>query len=297
MVCRAAANTRLDDWRDTTRDRDLPVKFYLPAELDRPAPVIVFSPGVGGSREGYAYLGQAWAAHGYVVLVLEHVGSNESLFRPGSTMTMKQALSESEFVARAKDVRFAVDRLAQINADANDVLHGKLDLARLAIAGHSYGAQTVQAIVGEKIPAELSANLADPRFACGILMSPAPPWLANEPHHPFSRINLPLLHLTGTKDDSTLNNICAADRRKPFDQIEAGQQILVTFKDAKHMAFSGRHETVPETEKLNAELRPMIEEISTRFLDAKLRKQPEAEAWLKTHLTDAVGPLGTVEMK
>ena len=64
--------------KDTVRNRDIPLRVYLPIEKT-PAPVILFSHGLGGSREGNPYLGQHWSARGYVVVFLQHAGSDEAL--------------------------------------------------------------------------------------------------------------------------------------------------------------------------------------------------------------------------
>ena len=37
------------DWRDASRDRDVPVKFYYPQFGSGPFPVIIFSPGLLGT--------------------------------------------------------------------------------------------------------------------------------------------------------------------------------------------------------------------------------------------------------
>ena len=50
------------EWRDTARDREVPVKIYYPADCNTPCPVIIFSHGLGGSRDGYEYLGRHWAS-------------------------------------------------------------------------------------------------------------------------------------------------------------------------------------------------------------------------------------------
>ena len=41
------------EWQDKSRDRVVPVKLYFPKTGSGPFPVIVFSHGLGGSREGY----------------------------------------------------------------------------------------------------------------------------------------------------------------------------------------------------------------------------------------------------
>jgi predicted dienelactone hydrolase len=51
-----------------------------PATGPGPFPVIVFSHGLGGSREGYKYLGRHWASYGYVAVHVEHLGSDTAAF-------------------------------------------------------------------------------------------------------------------------------------------------------------------------------------------------------------------------
>jgi predicted dienelactone hydrolase len=51
--------------RDDTRDRDVPIRVYVPPG-DDPAPVVLFSHGLGGSRDTSPYLGEHWARRGYV---------------------------------------------------------------------------------------------------------------------------------------------------------------------------------------------------------------------------------------
>ena len=59
---------------DARRDRRVPVRLYLPASTAA-APVVLFSHGLGGSREGNAFMGRHWAARGYVAVFLQHPGA------------------------------------------------------------------------------------------------------------------------------------------------------------------------------------------------------------------------------
>ncbi|HYN04894.1 MAG TPA: dienelactone hydrolase, partial [Vicinamibacteria bacterium] len=52
---------------DEGRERQIPLRVFLPLERS-PAPVVLFSHGLGGSREGSAYLGTHWALRGYVAV-------------------------------------------------------------------------------------------------------------------------------------------------------------------------------------------------------------------------------------
>ena len=48
---------------DSARQRDVPVRIYLP-EGKGPAPVILFSHGLGGARTNNPYLGKHWSQAG-----------------------------------------------------------------------------------------------------------------------------------------------------------------------------------------------------------------------------------------
>ncbi len=69
------------DWVDKTRDREVPVKIYFPKTGRGPFPIIIFSHGLGGSRDGYEYLGRHWASHGYVSVHLQHKGSDTAVWK------------------------------------------------------------------------------------------------------------------------------------------------------------------------------------------------------------------------
>ena len=82
----AAAPTAVDEtWIDERRNREVPVKVRWPAEtastLAGGLPVILFSHGLGGTREGGEVWGRAWAAAGFVVVHLQHPGSDLAAVR------------------------------------------------------------------------------------------------------------------------------------------------------------------------------------------------------------------------
>src|SRR5439155_6559666 len=104
------------DWKDAKRDRDVPVLIYAPRSGAGPFPVIVFSHGLGGSRDGYAYLGRHWASHGYVSVHLQHLGSDNAVWEGAQPSEIMQRLRDSAMnlenaANRPKDVSFAIDEL------------------------------------------------------------------------------------------------------------------------------------------------------------------------------------------
>jgi len=290
------------DWRDAKRDRAVPVKIYFPKTAAGRFPVIVFSHGLGGSRTSYEYLGRYWAGHGYVAVHLQHLGSDSAVWQDGG---MKDALANMRRAAanlanatnRPLDVSFAIDQLEKLNR-AESPLHDRLELSRIGMAGHSFGAFTTLAIAGEVFvtPGGGEISFADPRVKAAVAMSSPVPARRATLDQAFGRIQIPCLHLTGTEDFSPIGETRPEERRVPYDHIRGADQVLVIFRGANHMTFSGvARPAAHETEEV---FKKLICESSTAFWDAYLKNDVAAKTWLtgagfKTEL----GAEGTVEEK
>lgn len=265
------AETFTQDWKDAKRDgREVPVRFRLPESGKGPFPIIVFSHGLGGSREGYDVVGKHWAEKGYAVVHLQHRGSDEEVWKGKKTplAEMKKAASATNAIARAQDVRFALDQLEKLNKD-DPKLKGKLDLDKVGISGHSFGAQTTLMASGMTFGA---GKIDEPRFKAAVAMSPAPP-ARGDLGKAFGSIKIPVYHLTGTKDTSPITDTKPEDRRKPFDHGK-GPRWLLILEDGDHMVFGGRKRVVGG--KKDAIHHALILESTTLFWDAHLKGDKEA---------------------
>jgi len=71
------------EWVDSSRNnRVVPVKIYYPeSDEGKSWPMIIFSHGLGGTREGYAYLGEYWAKNGFISVHLQHAGSDDAVWK------------------------------------------------------------------------------------------------------------------------------------------------------------------------------------------------------------------------
>ena len=171
----AAAADRREVWRDAARARDVPVLLRLP-DAAGPRPVVVVSHGLGGSREGLAYLGRAFAGAGFVAVHLQHAGTDSAIWQGGGPGLAAAALDPSNALARLQDGIFAVGEVLRRGGLAGDALTGRVDAARIAVAGHSYGAWTVQHLLGQLLPGgDRGLGLPDARLRAGIALSPSPP--------------------------------------------------------------------------------------------------------------------------
>jgi predicted dienelactone hydrolase len=261
------------DWHDASRNRPVPVKIYAPATGAGPFPVIVFSHGLGGSRNGYEYLGRHWASWGYVSVHVEHLGSDTEAITKGGRLikNLKEAAGDKRnAVARPLDVRFVLDQLEKLNQGGSPLAH-RLDLTRVGMAGHSFGSWTTMALAGQ------GGNFTEPRFKAAIAMSTPVP-SQKDYDRVYRDVHIPILHMTGTEDDSPVGDTKAAERRIPYDHVQGADQYLVTFQGGDHMIFSGRF---LETERPKDPLfHSLILQGTTAFWDAYLKGDPKAKAWL-----------------
>jgi predicted dienelactone hydrolase len=288
------------DWVDPKRDRKVPVKIYFPKTGEGPFPVVVFSHGLGGSREGYEYLGRHWASHGYVSVHVQHLGSDNAVWEntaPDKIMgkMRSSAANLQNAINRPKDVTFVIDQLEKINREESP-LKKRLDLERIGVAGHSFGAFTTLAIAGETFPGAMKASLADPRVKAVIAMSAPVPSAKARLDDAFRSIKIPCLHMTGTKDYSPIGETKPEDRRLPFDHINGPDQFLIIFKDGDHMIFSGRGRMSggQKDELFQAYIRMS----SIAFWDAYLKNDAKAKAWLTGgDFKKTLDQDGTFEMK
>ncbi len=233
----AAAPPRLlrEEWRDPARDRRLPVLLRLP-DVPGPAPLMIVSHGLGGSREGLAYLGQALAEAGIVALHIQHPGTDDSLWRdvPDRRATLLAAASDANrALDRLLDVRFALDTIATAPS-----LASRVNVEKIGIGGHSYGAWLTQHMLGERLPGgDRGLALPDPRLSAGVALSPMPPE-GLPPRLAFARVTAPMLFVTGSQDHSWLGGTSAEARRIPYDAMP-GPAALAVLEGATHASFAG----------------------------------------------------------
>jgi len=281
------AITKLD-WHDAKRDRAVPVKIYFPKDGAGPFPIAIFSHGLGGSREGYEYLGRHWAGCGYVSVHVQHIGSDDRVWKDVPPAERAKALQRAaaniaNIVNRPPDAQFVIDQLEKLNADAASPLKGRLDVKSVAIAGHSFGGYTTLALAGETFILPLGTKRFDePRIKAAIQMSAPAPAIRREMDKAFGTITIPVMHMTGTKDFvEILPQTTAADRRIPFDQMGNAETCLVIFTDGDHFIFSGRERVAaPEKVAQDAAFQKLICASTTAFWDAYLKGDAAAKKWL-----------------
>jgi len=276
--------------KDGARKREVPIRFYLPAGKAA-APVVLFSHGLGGSREGCPYLGKHWSARGYVAVFVQHPGSDASVWKsvpPARRLAaMREAANAKNFLLRVRDIPAVLDQLELWNKLDGHELKGRLDLKRIGMSGHSFGAVTTQAVSGQRT-ARGGAPFTDRRIKAALAFSPSSPRRGSA-KQAFGSVAIPWMLMTGTKDLAVIGNADMKSRLAVFPALPAGGKYELVLHNAEHSAFSER--ALPgDKEKRNPNHHCVILALSTAFWDAYLRKAPAARAWL-----DGEGPRSVLE--
>lgn len=280
-----------DTWQDIRRQRVVPVRIRWP-QGTAPAdgwPVVIYSHGLGGSREGGDVWGNAWVSAGLVVVHLQHAGSDfdaaRSVTRNFQDRAALRTLGSSEqLMARLQDVVFALDEIARLRVTVQAWRNIRADA--VGVAGHSFGAHTAFGVGGQIYPN--AAGMKEPRIAALIALSPALPAHGNATQA-FSKVTLPLLCVTGTLDGDVIGNGATPDKRAAvFGALPEGNKAMLLLSSADHMTFGGatsRAAVMTPRETVTTRLQPqhqaLVARITTDFWLAHLTGDATARARLR----------------
>lgn len=288
-------------FRDRVRGRVIPFKLYAPSRSKGAAPVVIFSHGLGGSREAAPYLGEALARRGFFAFFIQHPGSDESILK-GATSSedvmarLKEAMHVTEnAITRFGDVPLVLDQLAIMNQKGR--LAGRLDLTRIGMAGYSFGARGTMVAAGQRIGL-IGTRFKDPRIKAGIVLSPnVPSGQVQNLDRIYDQIDIPMLHITGTEDrlPGDPSGFDPATRTLPYQLIRRGDQYLLVLEGATHDTFSGRHPLEGPSPKPSHHA--TVAEAATLFFDAYLKGDPEAYRTLREDFVHLLAPGDQFEFK
>lgn len=234
-------------WQDSARSRALPIRLRWPApQTPMPVggwPVILYSHGLGGTARGAAVWGQAWAQAGFVVVHVQHPGSDQEAVRAAPRtglghLWLQKIGSAEQLLARVNDIVFVLDEIARLQALGQQWANIRANA--VGLAGHSFGAHTALGAGGQTYLSQ--AGIKELRIAALIALSPTIP-LKGDPAEAFAQITRPTLCITGTLDGDVLGNGATPERRAAvYAALPAGQKAMLLLDGADHSTFSGNLE-------------------------------------------------------
>ena len=269
--------------------RSVPIKVHAPT-ADGPWPVVVVSHGAGGDRDTHFAQAQDLAAHGYVVVCIEHVGSNRDRLTQGlrPLQNLDAMIRDAdEVLARPRDVAFAIDEAERWNR-SHPRLRGRCDLARVGAMGHSFGAFTTMVVCGMRPALDwlappvppgkgLGPDLRDARVRCGVALSPqgvGEPFFVAES---FGSLQAPLLGVSGDADHQQAGQP-ARNRRDAFTRWPEGDHRFVWLANAAHLDFtdSAGASRRMQASATRADVQPVTKHATLRFFDWHLKDDVKA---------------------
>lgn len=277
-------------------DRVVPYKIYYPADSNAgKIPIIIWSHGFGGNRDGAAFLSRFLAGQGYAVVQPTHIGTDSSLWegKPGHPWDILKdhKVPRAVTLERFRDIPFVLDQLPQWAAANPDV--PPLDFSKIGMSGHSFGALTTQVMAGQMIPDlnDRLISLHEPRFKAGIAYSPVPIGHMIEDtgevaQNIYGPIAMPLLHMTGTEDSSPIGGEPYQHRLIVYESTGHPEKYLLVKEGGDHMVYNGTRGKLAEN-PLRETHEEIIKAVSLAFWDAQLKGDERAREWLaKAHMSD-----------
>jgi predicted dienelactone hydrolase len=256
--------------RDVTRNKDVEVSIEYPTRGTGPFPVIIFSPGYGGTSHSYEALISYWTSYGYVCIRPMHADSGAlrdtmtdllqmhptdrrpgrgdrtqqnpdklARTRPNPAEAIWEKEREPQWRDRVRDITVILDSLNDIEKNYPE-LAGKMDHARIGVGGHSYGAFTAMLVGGAKTFSNPPVSGADPRVKAIVAMSPqgvaSNRGLTTES---WRDVHVPAMFMTGTRDYGANETESPDWRRTAYENSPAGDKYFVLIRNAGHMTFTG----------------------------------------------------------
>lgn len=187
-------------------------------------------------------------------------------------------------------------------------LAGRLDRDRIAVAGHSWGAQTASTLLGARVldsDAVPGEDMSDPRVKAGVLLAMAglgddlTPFAAE--HFPFVRpsfdtMTAPALIVAGDSNQSHLSTRGPDWFTDPYTYSPGNKSLLTLFGAEHSLGGIPGYEVAETTDESPARV-ALVQRLTTAFLRSAL--YPEDTGWkaAATALEEDPSALGKVWSK
>lgn len=261
---------------DAQRNRDVLLSIEYP-DKGGPFPLIIFSHAYGASEQSYEQLVSYWTSNGYVVVRPRHADAGKgpdamrAIFgeqtneerqrrqsgrRPSKeeiekaadarqeaerkqTEAMWKSQREPQWVDRVRDITLIIDNLNDLETRFFE-LKGKIDHAKIGVAGHDLGALTAMLAGGVKTFGNPPLSIGDPRVKAIIAMSPegVTASLGLSPQS-FADVKIPAMFMTGSEDRGAAENEDWQWRKTAYSNAAPGDKYFVLLNGARHSTFAG----------------------------------------------------------
>ncbi|AUW60128.1 chlorophyllase [Sphingobium sp. SCG-1] len=283
------------------RGEDLTYRVTAPAEGGS-LPVILFSHGNGQSLYTYGPLVNYWASHGFAVINPTHLDSRMI------ALAADDPRRPQLWRHREQDILALLDNLDAIE-EAVAFIKGRIDRDRVAVAGHSWGAQTASMFLGATHPDPddgSTVSLSDGRVKAGVLF--AVPGTGGDNLSEFATQNFPFMHpdfsglqtptlVVAGENDNGAMTVRGPDWWREAYDLSPGAKALFEVRGGEHSLGGIPNYEARETTDEDPARVAAVQSLSTAFLRSTLSGSDEAWRSAVSDVTDAPVPQGTIEQK
>lgn len=275
------------------RGDDLQVRITAPA-MGTHLPVIVFAHGFRQSMTGGDPLVDHWVANGFVVV--------QPTFLDSATLGLTPADPRYSTIwkTRIDDLERVIDDLDIIIAAVPGLL-GRVDAERLAVAGHSWGGQSVGMLLGARVigaDGQPGEDRTDRRVKAGVLL--ATTGVSRGDLSPFAQenfafmspdftqLNTPSIVIAGDQDQSLLSTR-GPDWFTDVYHYSPGAQHLVTLHGGEHSLGGIQDYASTATTDESPERVDLVRRATTAFLQTTLGITETAWSDMAAKPTEPIG--------
>ncbi|MCP2294340.1 Alpha/beta hydrolase family protein [Nocardia amikacinitolerans] len=283
------------------RGDDLQVRVSAPA-TGTGLPVVVFAHGFGKSMSSYDPLVDFWASNGFVVV--------QPTFLDSQTLGLTAADPRYPDIwrIRVRDVTRVLDDLDHVVA-AISGLGDRVDRDRIAVAGHSWGGQTVGMLLGARVlgaDGRPGPDMTDARVKAGVLL--ATTGIGGDDLTPFAATNFPFMNpdfdglttptlvVAGDHDQSHLSTR-GPDWFTDVYTYSPGAQSLLTVFGGDHSLGGIHGYNAKDTTDESPGRVAMIREATWAYLRSALGIDDTAWKQAQIALAQAADPIGRTDSK
>ncbi|MDM9580536.1 alpha/beta hydrolase [Nostoc sp. GT001] len=307
---------------DSTRNRLLLTDVYIP-NVQKTAPIIVISHGLGLDSSNFQYLATHLASYGFAVVVPNHPGSDAKQLRSLLNGRAIEVAEPSEFQDRPMDITYILNQLQKGN-QSDLRFKGRLNLQQVGVFGQSLGGYTALALAGAKInfeqlkqdcqPAalqntwnmslllqcralELSIsksgkdyNLRDERVKAAIAVNPITSSIFGKAG--LSQIKTPVM-IVSSSDDTVAPAL--SEQILPFSWLANSQKYLVMLVGGTHFSTIGNANPANQQVALPADMigdasqaRHYMNVLSLPFFQTYIAGKPQYTPYLNAAYTQSI---------
>lgn len=289
--------------------RAVPLQVRVSAPVSgRNLPIVLLSHGHGSSNNlsslnGYGPLANYWAARGFVVIQPTHL----------SSATLRGVVDPNGpegalfWRSRAEDMTRLIDALDVLD-EAVPGLRGRVDRARVAVAGHSLGGMTAGMLLGQRLTDADGAvvDLRDTRIAAGVIIAgPGNPEFltgAARDRYPvlrtldFSAMTAPALVVVGDRDVNPMFSDQAAYREGAYTLSPGPKDLLTVFGGEHILGGISGYDAAETTDESPARVEA-VAQMTWAWLRTALDAADPAWPAACAALGDAPSPFARVDSK